>query len=52
MLSDPLLLREMAEELQRDPKQQGVKPDQSLVQRQQLGEEVSKENHSFQNVLK
>ena len=57
ILSDPLLLREMAEELRRDHKQHVTKPDETTAvaggntqQQQEL--ENSRENHSFQNVLK
>lgn len=59
VLSDPLLLREMAEELRRDHKQHVTKPDETAnvpggggTVQQQQEIEYSRENHSFQNVLK
>ena len=50
-LSDPLILREIAEELRRDPRQLGGRPDQALSQLQ-FSLDTNREAHSFQDVLK
>ena len=54
MLSEPLLLREMAEELKRDSRH-GPRSDQLLEEEEEEGGETEggkEERHSFQAVLK
>ena len=47
------MLREIAEELRRDPRQLGGKPEQTLSQQQFSSSlETNREAHSFQDVLK
>ncbi len=52
VLSDSLLLREMAEELRRDHRQHGAKAEETGGSGLQQEVEPNKEHHSFQNVLK
>lgn len=42
----------MAEELRRDPRQLGGRPDQGLSQLQFSSLDTNRETHSFQDVLK